>query len=190
MTTTRQRPDLGDDDLLAQCRRGDDVAWAQLLDRYERLVYSVPLGYGLSRHDAADVAQATFAELVRSLDAIQDAAALGAWLATVARRTTWRQIARRRNLDERDLDTVVGDDVDPWHEWIDTWTDRHWVVEGLLALGGPCRDLLVGLYLDPDEPSYADLAARLGRPVGSIGPTRGRCLDKLRLVLGELDEHA
>ena len=190
MSEVRQRNHADDGDLLHRCARGDDIAWVDLLGRYEGLVFSVPLNYGLSRDEAADIAQSVFTELLRNIDSVRDPSALGSWLATVARRTTWRTISRR-TPDRLSVDTVDPDpDVDPWHDWMDTWTDRTWVVEAVLALASPCRDLLVFLYLDPDQPTYEEVATRMGRPLGSIGPTRGRCLDKLRTAMIDLDEHA
>ena len=85
-----------DQSLLRACQSGDHKAWETLLERYERLVYSIPLNFGLSRGDADDVAQATFSALIRSLGSIADEERLGAWLGTVARRQTWRLIERRR----------------------------------------------------------------------------------------------
>lgn len=159
------------------------------MTRYERLVFSIPLNYGLDREQAADVMQSVFAELLGSLDRVEDGDRLGAWLATVARRLTWRMIERSRR--DASLAQAEGEVVDPaWHDWIDTWNERNWVVEAVLALDGPCRELLSEMYLSPITVSYDDLAVRLGRPRGSLGPARGRCLDKLRAQLRRLDEHA
>ncbi|MDQ3029691.1 MAG: sigma-70 family RNA polymerase sigma factor [Actinomycetota bacterium] len=176
-----------DDNLLEACRRGDARAWERLLDRYERLVFSIPLNYGLSRHDAADITQHTFTVLLQSLDDLHDHERLSSWLGTVARRHTWRLLERKRR--ERSLAEVgavngravvnVADPPDP----IDDWLRLEWLHDGLAALGQTCRELLVAMFFDPAEPSYTDIAERLGRPVGSIGPTRARCLDKLRKAL-------
>ena len=82
--------DESDRDLILRCRRGSTGAWNQVLNRYERLVFSIPLRYGLSSDDAADVAQFTFAALVENMDNLAEDSRLGAWLSTVARRNTWR----------------------------------------------------------------------------------------------------
>src|SRR4051794_11780506 len=79
-----------DDDLIRACREGDPHAWDRLLQKYERLVFSIPLNYGLTRDDAADITQLTFMSLIQSLDALHEGSRLGAWLALVARRNTWR----------------------------------------------------------------------------------------------------
>ena len=169
-----------DRSLLAACRRGDSAAWRALLDDHERLVYSIPLRYGLSRDDAADIAQLTFTELLQSLDAVADDERLVGWLATVARRQSWRLLERRKR--ETAVDEVPDQaEADP----AEAWTRDEWLYEGLLALDERCRELITALYLSEESTAYADIAARLGRPIGSIGPTRARCLKRLRDVLGD-----
>lgn len=183
------RPPLraADDNLLEACRRGDARAWERLLDRYERLVFSIPLNYGLSRHDAADIAQHTFTVLLQSLDDLHDHERLSSWLGTVARRHTWRLLERKRRERSLAEDGAVNGravvNVAAPPDPIDDWLRLEWLHDGLAALGQTCRELLVAMFFDPAEPSYTDIAERLGRPVGSIGPTRARCLDKLRKAL-------
>ena len=157
-----------------------------MLDKYERIVFSVPRKYGLSPADAADITQLTFTILVQSMDDMPEDSTLGAWLTTVARRHTWRllQRARRENIarfevqDESASALASGDD-----EYLNLWELTEWLDYGLLLLSERCRDLLSALYLDPKQPSYEQVAERLGMAVGSIGPTRIRCLESLRRVL-------
>lgn len=177
-----------DRDLIRGCREGDVRAWERLLDRYERLVFSVPRKYGLSREDAADITQLTFTILFRSVDKLPEDSSLGAWLATVARRHTWRLLDRNRRErtggegpDVRTPSEADGGTEDA----VEQWELTQWLRHGLSLVGEPCRSLLHALYLDPDQPSYAQTAARLGMAVGSIGPTRTRCLKRLRKVLDE-----
>jgi RNA polymerase sigma factor (sigma-70 family) len=177
----RSRPmaQPSDADLLARCRRRDGEAWSQLVTRYERLVYAVALKNGLSEEDAADVTQSTFVALLDSLSRLREEDRLASWLMTVARRQSWKV----RNLSRRNmpLDAIPEAGEDPHAGWEDL-TALH---DGLAQLGGTCRELLQWLYFDPDEPSYAEIAQRLGRSIGGIGPLRGRCLEKLRGVLSE-----
>ena len=178
-----------DGDLIRRCRQGSRGAWQQLLNRYERLVYSIPLRYGLSRDDAADIVQTTFTILIQSLDNLSEDSRLGSWLATVARRHTWRLLERNRReiasegLDGTDLAARAvlfgksnADSIEHWEltELLDT---------GLSQIGEPCRELLLALYFQPEPSSYAEVAARLDMPIGSIGPTRARCLKRLGQVL-------
>ena len=113
---------------------------------------------------------------------------LGAWLTTVARRHTWRLLDRKRREEAGGYgssnestsmlaNTGTGD--------VERWELTEWLDHGLLLVGEPCRTLLAALYLDPAQPSYAQVAARLGMAVGSVGPTRIRCLERLRQALGE-----
>jgi len=174
-----------DRDLIRGCREGRVEAWRRLLDKYERIVFSVPRKYGLTSDDAADITQLTFTILVQSIDKLPEDSKLGGWLTTVARRHTWRLLERNRRqgigkhaiLDEN---TASGDGAT-----IQNWELGEWLNQGLSMIGGSCRDLLFALYLDPEQPSYAEVAARLDMAIGSVGPTRIRCLKRLRRVLDE-----
>lgn len=168
-----------DADLLRRCRARDASAWNELVGRYERLVYSVALRNGLGAEDAADVTQSTFVTLIDSLDRIRDEERLPSWLMTVARRQAWRT----RNLSRR---SVALEEVDPGAEDpLAEWATVIALHDALGELGGSCRELLLALYFEPESPSYAEIAARMGRSIGGIGPLRGRCLDKLRGLLEE-----
>lgn len=169
----------GDADLLRRCRRRESAAWDQLVGRYERLVYTVALQGGLTPENAADVTHATFVALIDALDRLRDDERLPSWLMTVARRQAWR--ARNLGRWTATLDVAQDDTIDPFADWATT-TALH---DALATLGGTGRDLLVALYFDQETPSYAELARRLGRPVGGIGPLRSRCLSQLRGIMGE-----
>jgi RNA polymerase sigma factor (sigma-70 family) len=164
---------LSDAALLARCRTGDGAAWHELVERYERPVFSVARSGGLDVEDAADVTQTTFVALLDSITRLRSDERLASWLLTVARRTAWR--VRRRREQEAGATPgppAVADDRD--------WEQIAALHEGLARLGPPCRDLLAALYFDPAEPSYAEIAQRMGRAIGGIGPMRARCLERLR----------
>lgn len=166
--------------LLAACAEGDGDAWTLLVGRHQRLVYSVARSSRLSAEDAADVTQLVFAELLKGLGRIEDPSRLNSWLATVARRQSWRVASRVRReppVDPTLLDTPDSDDAIARTEGV------VWLIGAMQALEPRCRELLTALYLDTTEPSYAEVAAHLGRPIGSIGPTRARCLERLRHLL-------
>ena len=170
------------------CRSGDVGAWRSLLDRYEGLVFSVPRRYGLSREDAADITQLTFTIFFQSLDALPENSTLGAWLTTVARRHTWRLLDRKRR-EEAGRYEISSESTsvlaNTGTEDTERWELAEWLDHGLSLVGKRCQDLLLALYLDPKQPSYAEVADRLGMAVGSVGPTRIRCLKRLRQVLGD-----
>jgi RNA polymerase sigma factor (sigma-70 family) len=174
--------------LLSACRSGDARAWEELLQAYERLVFSIPLNYGLSREDAADIVQLTFTALIESLNTLDENSRLGAWLATVARRYTWRTIERGRR-ERTDADVPIPETATPLGNLaadpLERWEVLEWLHRGLAGLTERCRSLLSALYFAPDVPPYTDIAARLGMPVGSVGPTRARCLERLKILLEE-----
>ncbi|MDQ4076500.1 MAG: RNA polymerase sigma factor [Chloroflexota bacterium] len=176
-----------DYELIRDCRNGDSKAWREVLDQYERLVYSIPLNYGLSPADAADITQLTFTIFMQSLDELKDDSRLAPWLATVAKRHTWRLLKRKRresvdpeeNLSDK---RILHGAVDT-HNPMERLAMLEWVNQGLSLLRERCRKLLLALYFDPNEPSYEDVAERFGMAVGSIGPTRARCLKRMKEAL-------
>lgn len=175
-------PVLSDQALLAACAVGDAQAWRSLLARYERLVFATALRQGLNRDDAADVTQTVFIALLDSISQLRQQDRLPFWLMTVARRQAWR-IARHASLEQPSPHVAVLAS-EPGLDW----EDVALLHEALNQLQPPCRDLLLALYFDPSEPSYADVARRQGRAVGGIGPMRGRCLESLRTLLADMGE--
>jgi RNA polymerase sigma factor (sigma-70 family) len=177
-------------ELILGCRDGQAGAWEQLVSRYERLIYSIALSYRLPREDAADVAQTAFLSLFRSLGSLREDTRLSAWLATVAHRQARRTIQRQRHEHPDALDLL--DDLAPSigppdSNPMERWELVEWLDHGMASLGDRCRRLLLALYFDPAEPSYAEVAAALGIPVGSIGPSRARCLAQLKAALQNRD---
>jgi RNA polymerase sigma factor (sigma-70 family) len=175
-----------DQDLIQACRRGDARAWERLLDKYERLVFSIPLNYGLSHQDAADITQLTFMILIQSLDTLLVDSHLGAWLATVARRHTWRLLKRnQREPVSAEVDLAEGAGLlgKAGLDSIEHWELIEWLDHSLAQIGERCRKLLLALYFEPQQPAYPEIAERFDMPVGSIGPTRARCLARLKQVM-------
>jgi RNA polymerase sigma factor (sigma-70 family) len=179
---TADNTEITDHQLLRRCAAGDERAWDQLVDRYERLVFSVALKNGVSREDAADITQLTFVALLDSIEMLRENGSLPAWLMTVARRQAWR--VRRRTQREQ---AWPSDLLEP--EVTEEDYERIAVVHWALArLGARCRQLLYALFFDPDAPPYTVIADRLDCAVGSIGPQRARCLQHMRALLNEDDE--
>ncbi|HMR65770.1 MAG TPA: sigma-70 family RNA polymerase sigma factor [Anaerolineae bacterium] len=187
LTQSEPQPD-SDQALLQACRRGEARAWERLVDKYERLVFSIALKYGLSHDQAADITQLTFTIFLQEIDRLRDDSNLAAWLATVARRHTWRHLQHQRRespdqaSDLSDSPTLLGQ---PAADSIQQWERLEWLYQGLNQLDKPCRELITLLYFDPAQPSYEAVAAQTGRSVGSIGPIRGRCLKRLKEILNE-----
>lgn len=174
------------------CRRGDEVAWEALVWRYQRLVYSVARRAGLRDDLAAEVFQQVFAKLVEQLHRLEQPRRIGAWLVTAARRESWRlgrlEAAARvatAGVDEDGAMPDVPDDAPPLDEALVRLEEQHRVRTAVAALDERCRTLLTLLFFRPEAPPYAEIASVLGTPEGSIGPTRARCLQKLRRLLGD-----
>jgi RNA polymerase sigma factor (sigma-70 family) len=182
----RSRPAQHDDaDLVRRCLAGDEGAWAELVGRYERLVYSIALRCGLGRDDADDVFQVVFTTLFRRLAGLRDQERLSSWLITTAYRESWR-VARGRGRAAEELDEALPDDSTPPADLVADADRDQRVREALARLDARCRELLTALFLDEGEPAYATIGTRLGMAVGSIGPTRARCFKKLEVLLAEV----
>jgi len=170
-------------DLVARARHGDQQAWDSLVEAYAPLVWSICRRYRLSRADADDVGQTVWLRLVTRLDQVRDPAALAGWIATTTGRECGkvRRAARSAPTASWELDT--GKIPDPAAEPADSGllaAERHAALrQAFTCLPPDCQQLLALLIEDPPVP-YAQISARLGIPVGSIGPTRRRCLHKLR----------
>lgn len=184
-----------DDDasLVARCRQGDAAAWTLLVKRYQRLVYAVVGRIGLDPHAAADVFQTVFSRLIEHLPKLAQPERLQAWIVTTAKRETLRARERGRrtvSLTRDDDDDGAGLEdllVDPARLTEDALSDLqqlHLLRIGMDRLDERCRKLLTLVFRDEDEHlPYDEVARRLGLPTGSVGPTRSRCLDKLRRLV-------
>jgi len=181
-----------DEELIAACRTGDNLAWDALVERYQRLVYTIPSRYGLTPAEIDDVFQSTWLSLLRNLKTLREPDRVSAWLVTTARRECWE---RRRGSDyERsvstDLDIVLQDKEDDElspEDLVAQFREHEVLQIAIKRLGERCQDLLWMLYFDSSIPSYAEVAEKLNTPIGSIGPMRARCLKKLRgLLIGQI----
>lgn len=172
------------DQLVQACIRGDQHAWNQLVERYARLVYSVPARAGLSSTDRDDIFQSVFASLLANIRSIHDGESLPRWLITTANRAVWRHVQRSRrspSLTDAQQAPMPLADVRP--DEMERGEQRQLLYEGLQALGGRCERLLTALFLERPTPTYEAIEKRLAIAAGSIGPTRQRCLGKLAAQL-------
>ena len=182
-----------DEELVRACQRGDEQAWEQLVERYQRLVYAVPRRAGLDQEAAADIFQRVFVKLLEHIDRIEQPARIQAWLVTTARRETWQLGKRERitaghvSIDatvDEEPSLAIADDTDGPDEQFLLLEEQHSVRLAIASLGERCRVLLTLLFYHPETPPYSEIAATLQIREGSIGPTRARCLQKF---LDELD---
>lgn len=170
-------------DLLQAASEGDVEAWATIVDRFEGLVWSIARAHRLSSADAADVVQTSWLRLVENLDRIQDPERLGAWLATTARRECLRHIRLHgRELPVQDEHVFEAAVEEPVEQRIIVRERDTMLRESLTRLSERCQALL-RLLSAPDPPSYEEISGALAMPIGAIGPTRARCLDKLRQII-------
>jgi RNA polymerase sigma factor (sigma-70 family) len=179
-TTLRQGTDA--DELVQRVRRGDAAAWEALVERHTPLLWSVVRSYGLGQADSADVVRSVWLLLVGNVERLRDEQFLSGWLVTAARRECQR-LLRALDLahESGEVATDLADHVD-----VDTdllVEERRTALQAALHhLPERCQRLLQSLAAEPPQ-SYREIAASLGMPIGSIGPTRARCLARLRRLL-------
>jgi RNA polymerase sigma factor (sigma-70 family) len=168
--------------LVARARAGDQQAWNELVERYAPLVWSICRRYRLAPPDAADVGQSVWLALIDQLDDLREPAALPGWLATATRREcgrVLRRAARSRPCDPLDFDVLSGgqaaeDDADL------LTAERHAALRAAFEDLPPACQQLIALFIGPRSRSYAEIGTLLGLPIGSIGPNRRRCLERMR----------
>jgi len=177
--------------LVAACLEGDHAAWEALIRRYQRLIYSIPIKARISQEDAADIFQSVCLKLYEKLNTIRDGERVSSWLITTTSRECWRISARNRreaipsgsddengsNLIEIPATGLLAD------EEREVLERQHQLRHAVEALPDRCRELISMLFYHENELSYVDIAGRMKMPVPSIGPTRARCLEKLRKLL-------
>jgi RNA polymerase sigma factor (sigma-70 family) len=168
--------------LVKAAAAGDHAAWDELVSRYAALLWAIALRHGLQKNDAADVVQTTWLRLLENIDKVREPARVGAWLATTAQREALRCVAhRRRHVPNADETTFDGPDrlLPPPEEHLIIREQAAAARHALDSLPPTWRSLVELLIQDP-TPSYQEIGANLGLPIGSIGPTRGRCARRLR----------
>jgi RNA polymerase sigma factor (sigma-70 family) len=182
---------LSDAELISRCLNKDAEAWEALIRRYQRLIASITAKFRLSPEDAADVFQLVSITLFKQLSALKRDSKLSSWFITVTVRECWklrRKSGRNTTIDDSAW-SEVADSADPdvaTSEAHVLMLERQQLVRTALErLSGQCQLLLRKLFYS-EEISYAELSAEISMPVASIGPTRGRCLARLKLELAKL----
>jgi RNA polymerase sigma factor (sigma-70 family) len=178
-------PQRGIERLVRDARRGDECAWNALVNRYAGLVWAIARAHRLNDADAADVSQATWIKLFRNLGTLKTPSALGAWLATTARRESLRCIQRGGRTDPWPEEREIADDGPDLDAGLLAGERDALVLRALSELSERDQALLRMLAADP-APSYEEISAALNMPIGSIGPTRARALERLRRKLAQL----
>lgn len=177
--------------LTEAARAGDEEALGQLVTELSPLLWQVARAAGLERCDAEDVLQTVWLRLLDHLDGIRTSAALTGWLVITTRREAWRVRAAARKVRPTADDWLSGlPDEEPGCEEQAIVADQQRALRDAFAqLSLRCQELLRIVAFVP-RPDYTEVAAELGMALGSVGPTRGRCLAKLRVLLASADGNA
>jgi RNA polymerase sigma factor (sigma-70 family) len=174
-----------DSELVASCLDGDEQAWAQLIERYKRLIYSIPLKHGLSADDAADLFQAVCLDLVAELPRLRDPKALPKWLiqTTTHKVLKWKRRQSRTVADDVSACEAEGPPQEMPDARIEEIEQEQAVRDALEALPPRCREMVDMLFFEVPPRPYIEVAAQLGLAPGSIGFMRNRCLRRLKVEL-------
>jgi len=185
-----KRPPAAQNDarLIKECLSGSEEAWSQLIDKYKALIYSIPVKYKLSQHEAADVFQATCTELLVRLPELRDPRALPKWLMQVAHHECYRLKRQNQRVVSRDAEPDLPEPETPAiaESLVQQTQEEQMLREAMTTLTPQCRRLVELLFFETPSRPYADVAAELGLAVGSIGFTRQKCIERLRRQLEDL----
>lgn len=183
-----EQVELSDEKLIQACRRKEAGAWSVLVNRYQRLIYTIPRHAGLDEDQAAEIFQRTFVKLYEHLHDIEQADRVRAWLVTTARRETLRLVHQQVSHQSlSSLETMPDDDDEGLPgESLERLEEQHLIQIALTLIDERCRRLITLLFYCPEPPPYAEVSATLGMAVSSLSPTRTRCLQKLRRALKSL----
>jgi RNA polymerase sigma factor (sigma-70 family) len=176
--------------LLRGCRDGDESAWNELVERYQRLIITIPRRSGLSEHQAADVFQEVFLTLVEKIDEIRQPEKLRSWLVTTAKFKTWGIIRGEKGFhtpeteEEMELEMASLADNSPLADDVLIEIEQQQQIRlALSEMEERCQKILSMIYLRDSVASYSEVAEAVGVGETSISPMRKRCLDKLAKIL-------
>ena len=188
MTIVPRNPVVADDEWLVQeCLHGNQQAWKKLIEKYRRLIYSIPFKYGATPEDASDIFQAVCIELFNSLGKLRNVQSLRSWLITVTIHQSLHCKRKRPNAVELDaMEPEKIEEIAVAPEVLETLQQEQWLREAIRQLPPRCAEMLRLLFLEQPPLPYTEVARQLGLATGSIGFIRGRCLGKLRKILVEL----
>ena len=176
-----------DSRLVRECLAGNEVAWSSLIAKYKNLIYSIPLRYGASPEDAADIFQSVCLELFAELPRLRKAEALRGWLITVTAHLSFHWKQKRRRRGEQELPDVESLRLEAPQsipaDLLEQIQREQYVREAVAQLPPRCQEIIRLLFYEQPPVPYGELARRLGLATGSIGFIRGRCLKRLQRAL-------
>ncbi len=181
------RATWSDERLVEECVRGSEEAWSALIDKYKRLIFSIPIKYGLSHDDSTDIFQNVCLELLSSLAKLREPKALAKWIMQVTSHKCLRHKKYGQRMETSDeTDSAMESAIPPEAEGIVREAEEeHNLREAIAGMPQRCRQLVEMLFFEEPARPYKEIAQRLGIATGSIGFIRQRCLDKLRARLSE-----
>jgi len=183
----RAQPILDDEALIEACLIGDEAAWEQLLARYSNLIYSIPLRFRFGEAVAEEIFQEVCLIVLEKLDTLRDREYFKTWLVTIVRRACLQRIRSQGTQPEALLTEEAGPHAKTPEDTLLLMEQLDLVHCALATMDDRCQQLLWALFFEESAPSYQTLAQMLDLPVGSIGPTRARCLEKFRQAFMDLD---
>jgi RNA polymerase sigma factor (sigma-70 family) len=191
--TAGRETSWSDTHLIRSCLAGNERAWKALIDRYSRLIYSIPMKYGATPEDAADIFQAVCLELFSELSNLRKTESLKSWLITVASLQAyhWKQKRRTNDLeldntddDRAPIQLAANEILAP--QQLEEVEREQMLREAVTKLNARCAEMIRLLFYENPPIPYAEVAQRLGLATGSIGFIRGRCLKRLQKILAEM----
>lgn len=185
----RTGSDRSDAELIGACLEGEGQAWEILVRRYQRLVFSIPRKFGITREDAAEIFQAVWFDCFQELHSLRDLDRLQPWLIRIAVRKCYRFSQNSRGRYTVPLPSDLDESVpaeDPTQELIRRIDHEQIIRTAVARLSPRCQQVIEALFFEEPLPTYATLAERLGLSGNSIGFTRDRCLERLGTLLEEL----
>src|SRR5690242_9285499 len=188
LPTIRDAGTAEDERLVQACLSGDEKAWNRLIDKYKRLIYSVPVKYGFSPEDASDIFQNVCVDLFTNLSKLRKVESIRSWLITVATHKCFHWKRQQRQDVELDaMEQEVAEDLAPAAPQVLQEVEEEQAVrDAIQKLTPRCAELVKMLFFEQPPVPYTEVAQKLGLATGSIGFIRGRCLNRLQKILGEL----
>jgi RNA polymerase sigma factor (sigma-70 family) len=189
MSAAQDTPVKSDRELLKGCLKNREEDWNALVDKYKNLVYSIPMRYGFSREEAADIFQAVFLDLIQELPKLRDPKALPKWLMQVASHKCFhRKKHNQRMVSHDDEEASIPEKSVPSEAEANLreFEEEQMLREAMSGLSDRCRGLIQMLFFEEPKRPYQEVAASLGLATGSIGLQRQKCLECLRKRLEDL----
>jgi len=187
---TPKSVEISDAELIKACRRGEETAWNKLVERYQRLIFTIPRRAGLSEEQAADILQEVFLTLFEKLDDIEQPDKIRSWIVTTAKFKTWGAVRTNKGFyspeteEEMELEMASLADASPLaDELLIELEQQHLIRAAMKNLEERCRKIISMIYMRDAAASYAEVASEIGVGETSISPMRARCLKKLAKIL-------